>query len=123
MTYYLHYDPQTGEVLGFYSRAIHGADIPEPCIEISREEWSEALAGGRIVQDGVLVEGTPPPVFPSAAAQVQALTAQYQPRFRELREARVATQAAGYGDEAVAEIDAEYRALMEEFNAKMEAIG
>ena len=122
MNYYAHYDPQTGEILGFYSRAIHGSDIPEPCIEISREEWGAALDSPHIVTDGALTAGTPPPKEPTEAEKAAALTREYEPRFKALREARVATQAAGYGDEAVAEIDAEYRALMEEFNAKMEAI-
>ena len=122
MSYYVHYDPQTGEILGYYSERIHGDDIPEPCIQVSREEWGAAIDSPHIVEGGALTEGTPVPREPTAAEKVAALTREYEPRFKALREARVATQAAGYGDEAVAEIDAEYRALMEEFNAKMEAI-
>lgn len=122
MTYYAHYDPRTGEILGFYSRAIHGDDIPEPCVELSREQWEAALDRPHIVTGGELTEGSPPEPEPTEAEKVAALTREYEPQFKALREARVAVQAAGYGDEAVAEVDAEYRALMEEFNAKMEAI-
>ena len=117
---FAHYEAATGEILGFYTSDIHDV-IPSPNIELTREQWFAALGGGWMVKDGALAEK--PPHEPTAAEQVGALTAEYEPRFKELREARVAVQAAGYGDAAVAEIDAEYQALMSEFNAKMEAIG
>ena len=39
---YAHYDKNTKRLLGYYDDEIHN-DIPEPNIEISDEEWREAL--------------------------------------------------------------------------------
>ena len=39
---YVNYDAKTNEILGFYDDEIH-ENIPEPNIEISDEEWREAL--------------------------------------------------------------------------------
>ena len=39
---YAHYDKDTKRLLGYYDDEIHN-DIPEPNIEISDEEWREAL--------------------------------------------------------------------------------
>ena len=39
---YAHYNKNTKELLGFYDDEIH-ENIPEPNIEISDEEWREAL--------------------------------------------------------------------------------
>ena len=120
MSYYAHYDAENGRILGFYTPDIH-SEIPTPNLELSIEDWQRALGGGLIVQDGALVEAPRPE--PTLAQRIAALTREYEPQFKELREAWVAVQAAGYGDEAVAEIGAEYQALIAEFNARMEEIG
>jgi len=39
---YAHYNQETGEILGFYSKNIHEI-IPEPAIELTEEEWQNAL--------------------------------------------------------------------------------
>jgi len=39
---YVHYDKNTGKILGFFDNEIHPA-IPEPSFEISVEQWKEAL--------------------------------------------------------------------------------
>nr|DAS90862.1 MAG TPA: hypothetical protein [Caudoviricetes sp.] len=39
---YAHYDKDTKRLLGYYDDEIHN-DIPKPNIEISDEEWREAL--------------------------------------------------------------------------------
>lgn len=41
---YAHYDASTGNILGFYSTEIHGGNIPEPHIEITKEQWKDCLA-------------------------------------------------------------------------------
>lgn len=41
---YAHYDASTGDILGFYSTEIHGGNIPEPHIEITKEQWKDCLA-------------------------------------------------------------------------------
>ncbi|MBQ7262464.1 MAG: hypothetical protein IJR14_01975 [Synergistaceae bacterium] len=119
MMYHAHYDATTGEILGFYHTDIHDT-IPSPSIELTEEQWQQALLGGWLIKNGGLVEA--PPREPTKAELVAALTREYEPQFAALRDARQASLMAGYGDEAVAEIDAEYRALIAEFNAKMEAI-
>jgi len=40
---YAHYDKDTGKLKGFYDKTIHKI-IPKPYIEISDEEWHEALS-------------------------------------------------------------------------------
>ena len=40
---YAHYDPQTGRLLGWYTKEIHGDNIPEPYIEVDDTVWQEAL--------------------------------------------------------------------------------
>jgi len=42
---YVHYDKNTGKILGFFDNEIHPA-IPEPNFEISVEQWEEALEKG-----------------------------------------------------------------------------
>lgn len=41
--YFAHYDPKTGDILGFYAQGIHST-FPEPCAEITEAQWREALA-------------------------------------------------------------------------------
>ena len=88
--YYAHYEEGTGRILGFYHPNIHD-EIPTPNIELTDEDWRRALNGGLIVQDGELVDA--PPVEPTEAQKIAALTREYEPRFAELRDAWVAVQA------------------------------
>ena len=37
--YILNYDPETGSILGFYLKSIHGDNIPSPNIEITQEKY------------------------------------------------------------------------------------
>ena len=120
MSYYAHYDAESGRILGFYTPDIHSV-IPEPNIPLTFEDWQRALGGGLIVQNGGLAEA--PKEEPTLSQKIAILTREYEPQFKELREAWVAVQAAGYGGEAAAEIGAEYQALIAEFNERMEAIG
>ena len=43
---YVHYDKQTGKILGYYDREIHGDNIPNPFTEITDEQWQEAINNG-----------------------------------------------------------------------------
>jgi len=36
--YFLYYDSETGEIIGFYKKSIHGDKIPSPAIEITEEQ-------------------------------------------------------------------------------------
>lgn len=40
---YVHYNENTNKILGYYSKDVH-KKIPTPNIEITDEEWKEALA-------------------------------------------------------------------------------
>ncbi|QTX33203.1 hypothetical protein KAR29_04725 [Aminithiophilus ramosus] len=60
-----HYDENTGEILGFYSRDIHGDDIPFPAVEIAAEQWRECLENPgrrRISPEGDVVSCELPPL-------------------------------------------------------------
>ena len=120
-TCYAHYNPADGVIQGFYTKELHGDNIPLPNIALTEEQWKAALGAPHIVKDGELVPA-PPPHVPTKPEQIAALTAEYEPRFEALRKARVSVQASGWGDDEVAKVDAEYRALLAEFNTKMEAI-
>ena len=39
---YAHYDEKTGKLLGWYDKKIH-KDIPKPYLEVSDEDWKEAI--------------------------------------------------------------------------------
>ncbi len=43
---FVHYDEVTEEVLGYFSKEIHGDLIPLPNIEISKDQWQEAVNKG-----------------------------------------------------------------------------
>ena len=120
--YYAHYNAADGRILGFYTSDLHGDQIPVPNISLSEEQWQAALSSPYRVIDGELVPYTPPPHVPTTAERIAALTAEYEPRFEPLRKARVSAQSAGWGEEEIADIDAEYQALLAEFNQKMEDI-
>ena len=123
MTYYAHYNPENGTIQGFYTKKLHGGNIPLPNIALTEEQWKAALEAPHVVKDGELVPAPPPPPHvPTKPERITTLTAEYEPRFEALRKARVSVQASGWGDDEVAKVDAEYRALLAEFNAKMEAI-
>lgn len=122
-TCYAHYNPADGVIQGFYTRELHGDNIPLPNIALTEEQWEDALRAPHIVKDGVLAPAPPPtPHVPTKPEQIAALTEEYDGKFAPLRTARVSAQAAGWGDAEVAKIDAEYQALLAEFNTKMEAI-
>ena len=70
MPYYAYYDPDTNIVLGFYHSAIHNR-IPEPNVELTEEEWQEALGRQNIVIDGKLEPYAPPATDPTSS-QIQA---------------------------------------------------
>jgi hypothetical protein len=58
--YYAHYDPETGEIQGYYTPEVH-AEIPTPNIELTEQEWQTALETKHIVVDNKLVKYVPPP--------------------------------------------------------------
>ncbi len=53
---YVHYDPDTGQLLGYYATDVHGKNIPEPHLRITNEQWQHALQiNANYVVNGELV--------------------------------------------------------------------
>lgn len=52
MKYYGNYNSE-GEYIGFYNEEIHGSNIPSPNIELTEEQWKEALSSRCKVVEGV----------------------------------------------------------------------
>jgi hypothetical protein len=73
MIFYAHYDPGSGEILGFYSPEFH-ANIPEPNIKLTKEQWKDALLRPQIVADGKIVLRPEPPDMSSESEEIPANT-------------------------------------------------
>lgn len=59
MIYYGHYN-EDGFYRGFFTNEIHGDNIDEPYIELSEEQWKEALTGNYKVVNGAHTYVAPP---------------------------------------------------------------
>ena len=51
MIYYAHYNEQ-GEYIGFYTKEVHGDNIPSPVIELSEDQWTQATTSRCRVVNG-----------------------------------------------------------------------
>lgn len=63
MAYYATYDPATGNVIQLSSVSSKD-DAPEPNIELSEEQWIEAMSSPKRVVDGQLADAPPDPPPP-----------------------------------------------------------
>jgi len=52
MIYYATFN-ETGDYIGFYTKEIHGDNIPTPNVELTEEQWQEATTGRYKLVDGV----------------------------------------------------------------------
>jgi hypothetical protein len=52
MIYYATYD-NNGDYTGFYTKEIHGDNIPSPNIELSEEQWAQAQSNRCRVVNGI----------------------------------------------------------------------
>lgn len=52
MIYYATFN-ETGDYTGFYTKEIHGDNIPTPNVELTEEQWQEAITGRYKLVDGV----------------------------------------------------------------------
>jgi len=52
MIYYATFN-ETGDYIGFYTKEIHGDNIPTPNVELTEEQWQEAITGRYKLIDGV----------------------------------------------------------------------
>ena len=52
MIYYATFN-ETGDYTGFYTKEIHGDNIPTPNVELTDEQWQEATTGRYKLVDGV----------------------------------------------------------------------
>ena len=65
----------TGTIVGFYSTAVHGSNIPETAVPISDEQWLACLdAGGRWTYLGGVLAQSPAPV-PTIEERREAMAA------------------------------------------------
>lgn len=100
--YYANYDESTGEILGFYNDEIH-EEIPAPHIELTEEEWQQAVSGSYRIIDGALTEYVYQVTTEDMIAEVQR---KYEAKLIDLRTKY-----------AIAEIN-ENTAVMETLKAK-----
>ena len=52
MIYYATFN-ETGDYTGFYTKEIHGDNIPTPNVELTEAQWKEAITGRYKLVDGV----------------------------------------------------------------------
>lgn len=52
MIYYATFN-ETGDYTGFYTKEIHGDNIPTPNVELIDEQWKEAITGRYKLVDGI----------------------------------------------------------------------
>ena len=52
MIYYATFN-ETGDYTGYYTKEIHGDNIPTPNVELTEEQWKEAITGRYKLVDGV----------------------------------------------------------------------
>ena len=104
--YYANYDENTGEILGFYTDEIH-AEIPEPNIELTYEEWQQAISGSYRIIDGLLEEYTPPEPELTLDEQIEMTQREYQAELLEIRDLYQAAEIAG-NVETVSELKNKY---------------
>jgi hypothetical protein len=121
MTYSGAYD-STGKYIGFYTKDIHDETIPTPNVELTEEEWQQALTGNYRVIDG---KHTYSPYIPTdeeiKARKITALDAEYQPQFSELSQALgIATLADN--TTLITGLKADYLELKAEYDEKREVI-
>lgn len=108
--YYANYDESTGKILGFYSDEIH-KEIPTPYIELTDEEWQEAINGFYHVVDGVLTEDVFEVTIEDKIDQAQI---EYQVKFSELQKQYLVAEL-NNKSEVMAEIKSRYAALLSDF--------
>ena len=59
MIYYGHYN-EDGEYRGFFTKEVHGDNIDAPYVELTEEQWNEALTGEYKVINGAHTYVAPP---------------------------------------------------------------
>jgi hypothetical protein len=52
MIYYATFN-ETGDYTGFYTKEIHGDNIPTPNVELTEEQWKDAITGRYKLVDGI----------------------------------------------------------------------
>ncbi len=115
--YYGNYDNE-GKYIGFYTKDIHGKNIPAPNIELSEKEWQEALTGDYKVLKGKHTYAPYVPTIDEIKQQeLSTLDAEYQPQFAELSSA-LSMATLSDNTNLLTSIKADYAALKAEYDAK-----
>ena len=120
--YYGHYN-EDGKYLGFYTREIHGDNIPNQRIELTEQEWQEALTGDYKVIDGKHTYSPPPETTAEEIIEKQfaTLDAEYQAQFSELAQA-LGLANLDNNTELITELQEEYAELKAAYQTEWEAI-
>jgi len=116
--FYGNYDSD-GNYIGFYTKDIHGENIPTPNIELSEREWQEALTDNYKVINGrhTYCEPVPLDIEQIKQQKLTVLDAEYQSQFAELSEAfGIATL--GDNIDLIANIKTDYVELKAEYDTK-----
>jgi len=115
--YYANYDENTGEILGFYSDEIH-TEIPEPKIELTEEEWQQAITGSYKVVNGRL-EHYVPSALPFTKEDKIVLEQRIcKNKIDELSD-RYIIAVFNNDMERMSEIRDEYNSILNDFNSKI----
>ena len=112
--FYANYDENTGEILGFYNDEIH-QEIPEPYIELTNEEWGQAVSGSYRVINGVFKEYTPPIIELTTAEKINRAQKEYLKKIEELREQYIAANM-NNDNESMEAIKEKYAFVLNDFN-------
>lgn len=110
--YYANYDENTGEILGFYVDGIHD-DIPTPNIELTEEQWQQAISGEYRVIDGVLQEYSSTTEL-TTEQKIANLQDEYSKKLEDVRE-RYALAEIFENAEDISALKSEYNALLNDF--------
>lgn len=109
--------------IAFYNDDVNGTDIPSEAIDITEEQWQDALTnpGKYSIVNGVLTAASVWPPVQTTDQKIAALDAEYQPQFKSLAESLGLATLDG-SQTVIDSIKSDYAALKTEYNIKREAI-
>jgi hypothetical protein len=115
--YYGNYE-NDGNYIGFYTKDIHGENIPTPNIELTDEEWQEALTGNyKVIKGKHTYASYVPTTSEIRQQQLSTLDAEYQPQFTSLSQA-LGMATLSDNTVLITSIKADYVALKTEYDTK-----
>ena len=117
--YYANYDENTGEILGFYVDGIHEV-IPSPNIELTEEQWQQAVMGTYRVIDGALQEYLPNEEL-TTEQKIAKFQKKYSLKLNSVREQFALAEVTG-NEQNISRLKSEYADLLAEFRRGVEGL-